>query len=679
MGKIVKKLYIDFETRSPLDIKKVGAWRYAMSPETEIMCLGFSFDGNPVKHLNAAEVKRHPLIVPPDAIIVAHNAHFEYAIWNLILHKRYGWPSLWNPQKWSCTLARAAAANLPIHLEGAAAALKLNHQKDLAGRAAMLKLTRPIGEDPLGSPIYREDEDLYQILYRYCAKDVEAEIELDRRLPELSAAERKVWELDLVINRRGVKADTAMARRAMNLAAEITDELNAKLVTLTGGAVDKASRVAAIKNYLTKQGVVGLDSLNKQAVTALLENPAISDHVKDVIRIRQQVGKSSTAKYQAIRDYAAVEKDGRMRGMLQYHAAGTGRWGGRGPQPQNFPKGIGYEAPEVAADILSLSPAEFKAKYKERAMDALSAGLRGALTAGEGKVLVAADYSAIEARVLLWLADDCLALTKYRMGVNLYVDMARFIYNNDKIDKKTHPLEYSVGKFLILGAGYGLGAEKMHLMCQQQGIDVSPETAKTAIKAYRNKYKRVVELWYATEAAARSAVRTPGSIHYCCAHRDAAGKPVAGGRVSWRMDQAREFLVATLPSGRAIRYYRPSLRSIVTPYGEKEEIHYWAAGLGGKLEQVKTYGGSLVENITQATARDVMANGMLSAEKAGFPVVLTVHDELVAEVDDIPNETADATRTGLVKRLEKAMCSLPPWAAGLPVAAEGWTGFRYRK
>lgn len=675
----MKKLYIDFETRSAVDIKKAGAWKYALDPSTEVMCMAYSFDGEPVRLHTAADIRSRAALMDlsaPDTIVLAHNVHFEYAVFNLILAKRYGWPALWDPQRWDCTLARAAAANLPIHLEGVCSALNLKHQKDLVGRAAMLKLTRPIGEDPLGGHIYREDPDLYQILYAYCAKDVEAEIELDKRLPQLSAAERKIWELDLVINRRGVCADVEMARRAMNLASSITDGLNTKLVELTGGAVDKASRVGAIKNYLTAQGVVGLDSLNKQAVTALLENNAIAPHVKDVIKIRQQVGKSSTAKYQAILDYAAVEKDNRMRGMLQYHAAGTGRWGGRGPQPQNFPKGIGFDSGAVAEDILAAefngetSPEIFIMKYGDRAMDALSAALRGALTAGPGKVLVSADYSAIEARVLLWLADDHLALVKYKMGMNLYVDMAKFIYNNDKIDKKSHPLEYAVGKAAVLGCGYGMGKDKFHATCQSWGIDIAPDLAEAAVKAYRNKYKKVVELWYATEAAARSAVRTPGSIHYSCAYRDEAGKPVAVGRVSWAMDKAREFLVATLPSGRAIRYYRPSLRAIITPYGEKEEIHYWAAGLGGKLEETKTYGGSLVENIVQATARDVMANGMLRAEEAGFPVVMTVHDELVAEKTAADDD---------VKRLEEAMCALPPWANGLPIAAEGWTGFRYRK
>ena len=663
----MKCLTLDFETRSAADIKRCGSWKYLSDPSTEVMCLAYSLDRGPVQLLTAADVAaRKPIPIDDDTILQGHSVHFEYWCWHEIMHKRFGYPKLLDPKRWTCTLSRAALCNLPISLDACGAALNITTKKDLTGRAAMLKLTRPISFDALGFPTYREDEELKQTMYEYCKRDVEAEMELDARLPELPPMERKIWELDLLINRRGVKADVLTAGRAVTLADTFTKNLNEKLMVLTGGAVEKASRVAAIKSYLKSKGVV-TESLDKAAVSALLSNPKISPEVKEVIKIRQQVGKSSTAKYQTILEYAS-EKDGRMRGMLQYHAAGTGRWGGRGPQPQNFPKGLGFESEEVVKDILELNAWGFSDKYDDKSMDALSAGLRGVLTAGDGKVLVSADYSAIEARVLLWLCADHFALAKYRMGVDLYIDMAKSVYNRDNITK-ADKLERNVGKFLVLGCGYGLGAKKMAMMCQQQGIDVTEEFAQTAVAAYRKKYKKVVEFWYATEKAARAAVRTPGSVHSC------GGGDLGGGQkaptILWGMDKRREFLVCKLPSGRHLRYFRPSLKSIETPYGEKEEIHYWCAGLGGKLEENKTYGGSLVENIVQGTARDIMANGMLRAEEAGFPVILTVHDELVTEVKENGGKTVD----GLVK----AMCSLPPWAAGCPIAAEGWMGKRYRK
>ena len=662
------RLFIDFETRSAADIKKVGAWKYAADPSTEIMCMAYTSGAHP-RHTLLMTARQIAvgceLPFDKDTIFIAHNAHFEYAIWNLILHKRYGWPALWDPKHWSCTLSRAAMCNLPISLEGAGAALNINTKKDLMGRSAMLKLSRPIAFDALGFPAYREDEDLKRTMYEYCKRDVEAEMELDARLPELPPMERKIWELDLLINRRGVTADTETAAKAVVLADAFTTKLNEELRGLTGGAIEKASRVAAIKTYLKSKGVV-TESLDKAAVSKLMADPAISSEVKKVIRIRQQVGKSSTAKYQTILGYASP-KDGRMRGMLQYHAAGTGRWGGRGPQPQNFPKGLGFESEEVINDIAK-GEEFFAAKHEDKSMDALSAALRGVLMAGEGKTLVAADYSAIEARVLLWLAGDALALHKYRQGVNLYVDMAKFIYNNEEIGKDTHKKEYAVGKAAVLGCGYGMGKDKFYGTCQSWGIDIAPETAEAAVQAYRKKYKKVVEFWYAVEKAARAAVRTPGSVHSCGGGDLGSNSQLRSPVILWGMDKRREFLVCKLPSGRHLRYFRPSLRSIETPYGEKEEIHYWCAGIGGKLEENKTYGGSLVENIVQGTARDIMAQGMLNAEAAGFPVILTVHDELVTEVEE-----------GTVEGLVKAMCSLPSWAAGCPIAAEGWMGKRYRK
>jgi DNA polymerase len=673
----MKKLFLDFETRSALDIKKVGAWRYAMDPSTEIMCVSYCWAPHKAPLLLTSEEVARGMVIALDADtqLIAHNAHFEYAVWNFILHKRHGWPALWEPKHWGCTLSRAAMCNLPISLAGACKALQVPVQKDLAGRAAMLKLSRPIEIDPLGFPVYREDEALKQTMYEYCKKDVEAEMELDKRLPELPPIERKIWELDLEVNRRGVKADLKVAKASMGMAAKFTDSLNAQLSTLTGGKVSKASRVAEMKRWITSQGVA-VDSLDKAAVVSMLADKATPPLVKEVVKIRQQVGKSSTAKYEAMTLTAGLA-DAKMRGLLQYHAAGTGRWGGRLVQPQNFPKGIGYKAPEVAEDIL-LGEDRFVKKYGDKTMEALSAGLRGAMTASPGKVLVTADYAAIEARVLLWLADDPFALAKFKMGMNLYVDMARFIYNNDSIVKPsetdaTYAKEYALGKAAILGAGFGMGAPRFMDTCAQQyGIEISEDMAKTAIQAYRKKYKKVVEMWYAQEAAAIHAVRTPGSTHPC-------------GKVVWGMDPKREFLVCKLPAGRHLRYYKPHLKAVETPRGEKTELRFWgevdAQGKGvievdpvTGLALYKTYGGSLVENITQGVARDIMANGMFNAEAAGFSVVLTVHDELVAEIDPKQFEHVVPER-----HLEKTICGLPPWAAGCPIAAEGWSGFRYRK
>jgi DNA polymerase len=210
----VPKIFIDFETRSTIDIKKVGAWAYAAHPSTDVLCLAYSIGNERTQGLltqkDLAAGKAFP--IPDDAVIVAHSAHFEYPIYNEICVKRYNWKPLEDPSRWSCTLSRAAAANLPLSLDSCGAALGITQKKDLHGRSVMLKLCRPTGFDPLGDPVYNEDPELLRQLYAYCQRDVAAEMELDARLPELSISEKEVWNLDLIINRRGVQMDVGLAR-----------------------------------------------------------------------------------------------------------------------------------------------------------------------------------------------------------------------------------------------------------------------------------------------------------------------------------------------------------------------------------------------------------------------------------------------------------------------------------
>lgn len=670
------RLHVDFETRSEVDIKKVGSHAYAMHPSTRIMCLGYAFEAEPVGLATGADLERGvhrdrlvDLARDPRVVLVAHNAGgFEHPVWKWIMTRTLGFPDLEDPSRWDCTMARALMCGLPASLENVGRVMGIKMQKDLSGRAALMKLCKPLERDPLGDAVWHEDSGLYQKLYAYCAQDVEAERELDAVLPRMTAEERRVWELDLRINARGVQVDVGLATRAAALADTLTVDLNARLRAMTGGRVEKATRIQAIKNYLADQGV-HVDSLDKPAVTEILASSGIPQHVKDVVTIRRQVGKSSTAKY--TKAVEAACPDGRVRGVLQYHAAHTGRWGGRLIQPQNYPQGYATaeEQGPVVADILESSPDVFALTYGDESMEALSKALRGTIIAAPGKALVSADYNAIEARVLFWLAGDRSALDCYRRGDSPYVEMAKYIYGRSDITKKGNPREYDIGKRAVLGCGYGMGPDKFQLTVKNQaGYDIPLELAQRAVKAYREKYSAVKALWYATEAAAIAAVKTPGSVHR-----------VAGGRVAWGMTPDRRFLVARLPSGRSLWYFRPSTRVVPTPWGEKEELCYW--GEHPKTSQwcqLKTYGGALAENVTQATARDIMAAGMLNVEAGGFPVVLTCHDELLAEILLALVEALGGAQA-VVKRFIALMCDLPKWAAGCPISAEGWVGERYRK
>lgn len=646
-------VHLDFETRSRVDLKKVGAWAYAAHPSTEVMCMAVCFPGSSIQVVDTKFLRDVGMRFPEDAIITAHNAHFEYAIYHEILVKRYGWALIEDPNRWDCTLARAAMCNLPISLDACGAALKITARKDLVGRAAMLKLCRPMADGN-----FNEDPALYQTLYDYCVKDVGAEMEIDARLPPMPPAEKEIWNLDLLINRRGVRMDTVLAANAEKMVGGLTLELNTRLHELTGGAVDKASRIQEIKRYLAAHGLV-VESLDKNAVSTLLANPKVPADLKEIINIRRQVGKTSTSKYTAIREVASPV-DFRARGLLQYHGAATGRWAGRLIQPHNFPKGVdAFEQELIVSAILGDTTIGFSQMFGDRSLDALSGALRGAIIAEDGKTLVVADYASIEPRVLFWLAGDAGALGMYIKGEDLYIDLARFIYKKPELTKKDSK-ERSVGKMGILGCGYGMGKDRFQAQCATFGIDISIDMAAQAVRAYRDKYSSVKNLWYSVEGAARNAIREPGSVHACC-----------GGKVHYGIDKKREFLICRLPSGRNLRYFKPSL--VAGEYGD--EIHYQGPGLNGALEDQKTYGGSLVENITQAVARDILAHGMLNCETAGFDIVLTVHDEVVSEILAVP----DAAKPRTVKLFVDKMCDTPKWATGCPIAAEGWIGNRYRK
>jgi DNA polymerase len=705
----VTKLHIDFESRSPVDLRASGAHKYARDPRTEILCVALARGKNVPILFKARDIGENNggcgdqltrAALRDDIIMVAHGVHFEYPMWNYCLTRMFPRiPRIAAPSRWSCTLARAAAVGFPISLEKAGLAAGLKVQKDLEGKAALLKICKPVGFDALGDPIYTEDRDLYERVYRYCPVDVVVEQGLDVVLPELTDGERAVFEADLTINDRGVAVDLEVARKAEAIAAQLTTKLNAQLNVLTGGAVEKATRVAGIKNYLKAVHGMEPESLDKTAVTAILEDPNTPRAVAEILSIRRQVGKSSTAKFTATQDAACA--DGRVRGALQYHAAHTGRWGGRLIQPQNYPKGfkdVPAEEQEPrqaeAIDLILRGDADaFAARYGAESMETLSAILRGTIVAPAGKVLVGADFNAIEARVLFWLAGDMSALGTYHRGESPYVDMARYIFNNPAVTKKSHPDEYDLGKRAILGCGYGMGAPKFKDTVRiQANKDIPLELAERAVKAYREKYRSVVQMWYATERAAVNAVMNRGTVQLAC-----------GGRVLLGMSaKYPDFLVAKLPSGRCLWYYKPRISVVPTPWGEgeKQELSYLAAvdpqNRGKCLEydavtelgRLKTYGGSLVENITQAIARDLMANAMLNVGAVGFQVVLTVHDELLAEVSaviqkydgfkidpEFRNPPASMMLNGFIEK----MCTLPAWAKGLPVAAEGRVGQRYCK
>ncbi len=511
----------------------------------------------------------------------------------------------------------------------------------------MMKLSRPRKPTKNNPSIWHEKPEDYEILYEYCKQDVEVERLVYKSLRPLNKSEQEVWFLDQQINMRGIQIDLASVDNALHMIEEYTSLCNDRVNKITDGTLCKVTQRSKTLKWLCQNGVL-MDDLTKNSVSNVLENDELSDDTREVLEIRQQLSKTSTAKFQALKN--ATDKNGRLRDLLLYHAASTGRWGGRLFQPQNLPRG-NVEDIDACIDILSSRDIhKFKKTYPD-VMDALSSCIRGMIIAKDGCDLIVADYASIEARVVLWLANDEDGLMRYRNGIDLYVDMAKRIYRKNDIDKQDRHL----GKTTILGCNYGMGHKKFRETCINQGLDITEKTAQKAVSVYRQTYCKVQNMWYRQEEAAIEAVKSK--------------KLILCGRVKWGV--VGNFLYCRLPSGRCLAYQKPQVIEAERFNKVREQLTYMGTNsITRKYERQSTWGGKLVENITQAVARDLLAEAMIRCEKAGYGIVLSVHDELVAEVP---------VDFGSLEEFINLMTTLPSWAADCPVEAEGWRGKRYRK
>jgi DNA polymerase len=592
--------------------------------------------------------------------IEAHNMAFEYAIWKNVCEKRYGWPPL-PTEKLRCSAAKAAMHSLPRRLEDACNALALPVGKDVEGYRLMLKLCKPRRrrkaepeinpDDEFGLYWFNDPEDFAR-LYEYCLNDVRAEEALSDALRDLPRKELEIFRLDQAINERGIMADLNVCAAMIQFINDHERRLLGQLRTLTQGRVKSAKQVDVLLNYLESQGVL-LPDLAAATVEQALKGD-LNAVAKDVLEIRRSLGRSSAAKYSAIMDRAS--RDGRVRGALLYHGAGTGRWAGAGIQPQNFPSRIKTSAPpeELVECILAGGLPLFQALYEDDPMAAAGACTRSALVAAPGRDLLAADFSAVEGRGLAWLAGEENELAIYRSDADVYVATAAMIlhkpYNQVTKEERQKP-----GKIATLACGYqgGVGAVRKF-----GGDGMTDEEIKSQIvDPWREAHPMTVRFWHNLEAACMDAVRNPGRV-------------VNAREISFKV--ANRFLLARLPSGRILYYYDPQIREVETKWGEmKEVVTYMTVDSYTKhWTRAATYGGKLAENVTQATCRDLMAEAMLRVETAGYPIVLTVHDEILAEVPE---------GYGSLEEFCSLMEEVPRWASGFPVKAAGWRGKRYRK
>jgi len=681
---------LDFETFSQIDLKKSGLHNYATDESTGVHCMSYGPDPEHIKTWVEGEpfpkdLKAH---IDQGGIITAWNAAFELAIWNFCCVPKYGWKPLPIAQV-RCSMVRAYAMALPGALEDAAPALGVDQRKDAEGHRIMLQLSKPKKD---GTMWRRDVESLDKFLrlYEYNAQDVRTELSCLERLMELSPSECALWELDYKINNRGVMCDLASADKAIAIIQSEQKRLNAEMLKVTGGVVGSCNEVQVLGKWIAAQGVQ-MDGLAKADVIDALANAGDEDGpyeegddlppwvtpmppaVRRALELRQEAAKSSTAKLVTMREKGSV--DGRLRNMHQYHAASTGRWGGRGVQPQNFFRGRpGITFEDIEAMFSMLGDKERLDLFYGPAMAAISDCLRGMLIAGEGNELVACDFSAVEARALAWLAGQESVLEVFRTHGLIYEHAAAGIYHVP-LDEVTKD-QRQRGKVIILACGFGGSIGAFQSMAKNYNVTVPDEEALEIVKAWRAANQRIVQYWYELEEAVTCAMKT-GGVHY-------AG---AGGRqVKFR--KVGSFLWALLPSGRALCYPYPELQMVMTPWGEeKEQLTFMTVvdqtqkkkaktlpdpNSKGRWQRVSTYGGSLAENMTQAIARDLLADAMWAIESQGIEIVLHVHDEVVAEVRQERAEWA-------LGKMEKIMSTTPLWAKGLPLAAEGFHARRYRK
>lgn len=644
-------IHLDFETYSTVDIKKAGSYLYSIDPSTEILCVAYAIDGQPVKLLKPDDLHNIPYFIntqlfesdfePLPQLFIAHNANFEFNIYHNILVKKYRWPE--KPlRQWRCTAAIAAANALPRSLEKCSKALNLPIKKNMAGKRVMLKLSKPRTPTKNNPSIRHNKKEDYDILYNYCQDDVEVERHIYEKLRPLNATEQKVYFLDQDINSRGVQIDIDAVNKSLEIISTVkSDTCNAmNKFGFSPSQIDKALQ------WLKNKGV-DLPDLKKDTVTKALKS-SIPDEARTLLMLRQQVSKTSTAKFQSFRN--SVDEKGRMRDMFRYHGASTGRWSGQRVQLHNLPRGSIADIDQCISELKTQTYQQFKEKYHD-VMDALSSCLRGMIVAKEGHRLFVADYASIEARVALWFVDDRLGIRQYENKEDLYISMAQSIYHKEEISTQ----ERHLGKAAILGCSYGLGYKKFRETCMNQGLEIDEVTAKRAVTAYRKKYSKIVRMWYRLESAAIEAVRT--------------GKTISIGKACYGFYQG--FLYCKLPAGRCLAYYQPETK-LENVFGQKKRVlTYMGTNTFTKgFERLKTWGGTLFENIIQAIARDIMAAAMLRLDGKGYKIIMTVHDEIVAEVPD---------DFGSLDDFINMMVELPEWAKGCPVEAEGFMCERYKK
>ena len=663
-------LSIDLETYSEATITKTGAQRYILDPSFEILLFAYSVDGQPVQIIDLANGETVPewlktALVNPAYIKHAYNAPFEFGC----LSKYYG--QLY-PAQWRCTMFHGLYCGYTAGLEATGKALGLpeDKQKLKTGRDLIryfcvpCQPTKSNGQRTRNYP--HHDPDKWQLFKEYCCQDVVTEMEIERRLSSFPVPDfvQKQWETDLRINFRGVAVDMPFVEGALIMGNQVKTEMIEEAEQITN--LDNPNSVSQLKDWLNKEIGTGeeepeIQSLSKDIVKKLLNREDNSPDVQRMLQIRQELGKTSTKKYDAIK--ICVCPDKRVRGLLQFYGANrTGRWAGRLVQVQNLPRT--YTDPiELARELVTDRKTTAVRCLYGSVSDTLSQLIRTAFIASPGNVLIDADFSAIEARVISWLAGEQWRLEVFRTHGKIYEASASQMFGVPiELIKKGNP-EYALrakGKVAELALGYqGSSGALINMGALEMGLH--EEELPDIVQRWRTANRHIQSLWYEMDEGARQVIGFGGAVN------------VHGLWLAREYDynQGVYCFTITLPSGRKLFYINPKIGT--NRFGG-ESITYWGMGqTSKKWKEIETYGGKLTENVVQAIARDCLAEAIERLEAAGFPIVFHVHDEVVIDIKPYADNKA------MLQQVVDIMKQPPAWAADMPLNAAGWVGDFFTK
>lgn len=645
----MKTLSIDIETYSDVQLPKTGVYRYCESDNFEILLFAYSVDSQPVQVVDLAcgeTIPEEIIVALEDDTVIkwAFNAAFE----RICLSRFLGYPTgtYLSPESWRCSMIWAATMGLPLSLEGVGAVLGLEKQKLTEGKDLIKYFCQPCaatkanGGRTRNRPFHAPDK--WEAFKRYNIRDVETEMGIQHKLRKFPVPD-EVWEeyhIDQEINDRGVRLDMDLVQQAIAMDTRSREELTAAMKDMT--ALENPNSVQQMKQWLSDNGIE-TDSLDKKAVAELLKDAP--DNLADVLTLRQQLAKSSVRKYQAMEK--TVCSDGRARGMFQFYGANrTGRFSGRNIQLQNLPQNHLPDLSEARSLVRSGDFDGVELLYED-VPDTLSQLIRTAFIPRENALFYVADFSAIEARVIAWFAGESWRQQVFEKGGDIYCASASQMF---KVPVEKHGINGHLrqkGKIAELALGYGGSVGALKAMGALD-MGLSEDELPALVDAWRQANPRIVEFWWAVDRAVMEAVKykhttTDYGLTFSC---------------------KSGMLFITLPSGRKLAYVKPKIGT--NKFGGSC-ITYEGVGGTKKWERLDSYGPKFVENIVQATARDILCYAMKTLRCCS--IVMHIHDELVIEAD--PKVSLDA--------ICEQMGRTPPWAKGLLLRADGYTTPFYKK